>query len=212
MSKYIGILGSCATGKSTRVNKLVDHLCDTFESQEISYSFEKNGEIVDMPNCGLFFPSISLFVAGYKTKASNWVGADAIFGKLGSKDLILPFIQDMIQFADTFLIEGYFAVGGGFLRPESLSSIFSEFNQYYFTYDSLDEYVERTEGRTGHSWESRGKDPEQSAGWKSNKGFKSGMTKAKDELLTSGMRGQIVSLCKDTNIDYFIERFQKGVL
>ena len=208
MAKYIGILGSCATGKSTRVNKLVDHLGNDYDP--ISYAFSKNDNDYDLP-CGRLYPN-GLFIAGNKTKAGNWVGADGIFGKLGSKDLILEFIDIILLEADTFLVEGYFAVGGSFLRPESMSKYVDTFNQYYFLYDELGEYVERTEARTGNSWESRGKDPEQSAGWKSNKSFHSGMSKSKDELIASGMTGQIHQLCKDTDINYFIERYEQGVL
>ena len=36
--------------------------------------------------------------------------------------------------------------------------------------------------------------------------------KAKDELIASGMTGQINQLCKDTDINYFIERYEQGVL
>ena len=208
MAKYIGILGSCATGKSTRVNKLVDHLGNDYET--ITYAFSKNDNDYDLP-CGRLYPN-GLFIAGWKTKAGNWVGADGIFGKLGSKDLILEFIEIILLEADTFLVEGYFAVGGAFLRPEALSTLFDQYTQYYFTYRYLDEYVERTEGRTGNSWESRGKDPAISAGWKSNKGFINGMLKAEEELIANNMNGEIHSLTKDADINYFIERYEQGVL
>ena len=211
MAKYIGILGSCATGKSTRVNKLVDHFSETFDYQEIYYEFEKNGETHNLLS-GRFYPELSLFVAGKKTKAGNWVGADGIFGKLGTKVLILGFIEHVLTFSDTFLVEGYFAVGGSFLRPLIMSEYVEEFNQYFFLYEELQEYIERTEHRTGNSWESRGKDPEQSAGWKSNKGFWNGLTRSRQEFADSDLTGNIELCTKDEDINYFIERFERGVL
>ena len=212
MASYIGILGSCATGKSTRVNKLVEHLENTdFEYQEITYTFEKNDKTINM-NAGRFYPELSMFIVGTKTKKGNWCGADGVFGKLGSRDCLEPFVAHVLTFADTFLVEGYFGVGGTLFRPESLKEYFSDYRQYFFTYGDVSEYVERTVGRTGISWEDRGKDPLKSAGWKSNKAFRNSIANNTITLAESGMSGEILDLTKDEDVNYFIERFEQGVL
>ena len=206
--KYIGITGSCATGKSTRVNRLVDFLGEPISKH--TYTFNKGGKERTIDLGWLY--SDGLFIAGRKTNGGNWAGADYVFGKLGNKDNILPAIEHVLTFADTFLIEGYFAVGSQFLRAISLSRYVDNFSQYYFTYDNLQEYIDRTEGRTGRTWEEQGKDPITSAGWKSNQGFKNTMPKSQAELDETGMKGEIVDLTKDADINYFIERYQTGRL
>ena len=187
---------------------LVDALGTPLE--EVKYTFNKGGKERTIDLGRLY--SDGLFIAGKKTGNGNWCGADYVFGKLGSKDLILPAIEHVLTFADTFLIEGYFAVGSQFLRAISLSKYVNRFNQYFFLYDDLQEYIDRTEGRTGRTWEEQGKDPLTSAGWKSNKGFKNTIPKSQAELDETGMDGQIIKLTKDEDINYFVNRYQQGLL
>ena len=179
MKNYIGILGSCATGKSTRLNMFVEYLDNVakvpYENHD--YTFVKKDKMITIPNAGRAYAN-GVYVVGNKTKAGNWVGADYTFGKLGDKLSIYDFLESVTETHETFIVEGYFAVGGGFLRPDALSHMFDSVSQYYFLYDTLAQYVERTEGRTGVTWEERGKDAEKSAGWKSNQSFTSGMKKA----------------------------------
>jgi len=179
MKKYIGVLGSCATGKSTRLNMFVEYLDDVagIPFQIHDYTFEKNGEQILIKNAGRAYAN-GIYVVGFKNKHGKWVGADYTFGKLGDKASIYAFMREVITTHDTFIVEGYFAVGGGFLRPAALAHMFDEVHQYYFLYDTLEQYIERTEGRTEKTWAERGKDPAKSAGWKSNKSFSSGMKKA----------------------------------
>ena len=149
MKKYIGVLGSCATGKSTRLNMFVEYLDDVagIPFQIHDYTFEKNGEQILIKNAGRAYAN-GIYVVGFKNKHGKWVGADYTFGKLGDKASIYAFMREVITTHDTFIVEGYFAVGGGFLRPAALAHMFDEVHQYYFLYDTLEQYIERTEGRT----------------------------------------------------------------
>ena len=204
---YISVLGSCATGKSTRVNAFIDHLDNVLKIPYTvdDYTFTKNGEEVTIKNAGRLYNN-GLYIVGSKTTKGNWVGADNTFGKLGNKDSIYGYLDFVNKYLKphTFLVEGYFAVGGAFLRPDALADKFDVVKQYFFIYDTLDQYIERTEGRTGKSWEERGKDPEQSAGWLSNRSFISGMQKSIDG---SRDTDSIVSVDHTIDRDYFIREF-----
>jgi hypothetical protein len=209
MKSYIGILGSCATGKSTRLNMFIYYLDEVarIPYQVHDYAFRKNDETRVIKNAGRAYAN-GIYIVGNKTKAGNWVGADYTFGKLGDKDSIYDFIDEAMSVHDKFIVEGYFAVGGGFLRPDALASRFDKISQYYFLYDTLDQYVERTEGRTGKTWEERGKDPVKSAGWKSNQTFLSGMQKA---IAGSRVSDQITKVDYTKSKYYFVDEFQELV-
>tara|TARA_B100000780_G_scaffold272820_1_gene235554 strand:- start:3926 stop:4555 length:630 start_codon:yes stop_codon:yes gene_type:complete len=206
MKTYIGILGSCATGKSTRLNMFIEYLDDIagIPYQVHDYVFEKNGAEIVIKNAGRAYAN-GVYIVGNKTKSGNWVGADYTFGKLGDKQSIYNFLEEATAIHDTFIVEGYFAVGGGFLRPDALSFMFDKVNQYYFLYDTLNQYVERTENRTGKTWVDRGKDPSKSAGWKSNQSFLTGMKKA-----IAGCRhnDKIVKVDYTKNKYYFVDEFK----
>jgi hypothetical protein len=209
MKSYIGILGSCATGKSTRLNMFVEYLDEIAQVpyQVHDYTFYKKGEMHTIKNAGRAYAN-GIYIVGNKTKAGNWVGADYTFGKLGDKETIYGFIDIATEVHDTFIVEGYFAVGGGFLRPDALAPMFESVSQYYFLYDTLDQYVERTEGRTGKTWEERGKDPEKSAGWKSNQSFKNGMSKA---IKGSRSTDKVSKIDYTTNKYFFVNEFKDYV-
>ena len=211
MKSYIGILGSCATGKSTRLNMFIEHLDEVAKIpyQVHDYTFMKNDVPVTITNAGRAYAN-GIYIVGNKTKAGNWVGADYTFGKLGDKLSIYAFMEEAMSIHDTFIVEGYFAVGGGFLRPAQLREygLFDACSQYYFLYDTLDQYIERTEGRTVKTWEQRGKDPEKSAGWKSNKTFLSGMKKA---IAGTTSLDSITKVDYDTRKTYFVDEF-KGLI
>ena len=207
MKSYIGILGSCATGKSTRLNMFIEYLDEVarIPYRVHDYTFVKNDEIRVIKNAGRIYDN-GIYIVGNKTKAGNWVGADYTFGKLGDKDSIHDFIDEtLIALCDTFIVEGYFAVGGGFLRPDALAFMFDRVSQYYFLYDTLEQYVERTEGRTEKTWAERGKDPAKSAGWKSNQSFTSGMKKS-----IAGCRAvdQITKVDYTKSKHYFVDEFK----
>jgi len=206
MKSYIGILGSCATGKSTRLNMFIEYLDDIagipYETHD--YTFTKKGEQVTIKNAGRSYAN-GIYIVGNKTKAGNWVGADYTFGRLGDKVSIYEFMEKATEMNDKFIVEGYFAVGGGFLRPDALAFMFDRVSQYYFLYDTLEQYVERTEGRTEKTWTERGKDPAKSAGWKSNQSFTSGMKKS-----IAGCRAvdQITKVDYTKSKHYFIDEFK----
>jgi hypothetical protein len=109
---------------------------------------------------------------------------------------------------DKFIVEGYFAVGGGFLRPDALAPMFDKVSQYYFLYDTLEQYVERTEGRTGRTWVERGKDPVKSAGWRSNQTFLSGMKKA---IAGCRVSDQVVKVDYTKTKYFFVNEFKELV-
>lgn len=211
MKTIVSVIGSNATGKSTRINKLVDYLDQSgLTYSDVIYEFTKNGEQKTVKSGRRYENGV--FILGNKTKTGGWVGADYVLGKLGDKATIYQFMNVILESSDTMIIEGYFAVGGAGMRPQALRDNLNydiQCAQYYFLYNELQEYIDRTESRSGKTWESRGKDPEKSAGWKSNISYWKGLKKAQEqEIEGRDLVGTVNPYIKE---DFFIEEYNNYI-
>ncbi len=166
MKKWIALLGSNATGKSTRMTAYVKSLGPP--DRVLDYTFEKKGEMKTIKGAASIWGTT--LIVGRPTRDGNkWVGGDHTMGQLGSMDCAKQFLTDISEMGiETVVFEAYFGTSSKTYYPERLRDYFDTVHNYWFIYDELQEYVDRTEARSGSTWENRGKDPEASAGWRSN--------------------------------------------
>lgn len=165
MDKWIALLGANATGKSTRMAAYVESLGDP--DCVLNYAFEKNGELKVIKGAGSVYGD--MFVVGRPTRSGKWAGGDHTMGALGSIACVHTFFEYLdSKGIKTVVFEAYFGNNSTMYRPERLFEFFKEVHCRWFLYDDLQGYVDRTENRCGQTWEDKGKDPSQSAGWRNN--------------------------------------------
>ena len=210
MLKLIKIIGGNATGKSTRVKQYIDSRTDSY--QELSYTWNSitkktpDGKMMTI-NAGRLYED-GTFVMGKETMTGNWVGTDYVLGQMGNKDAAYTFLNWLSEFnVNTVIAEGYFAIGGGLytLPVMEAEELFSEVEVYAFLYATAQDYLDRTNARSGKSvteadWEAKGTIP---PGWGSNLAWQRQVDNGKmEELHTS------VTILDPltTSRDYFIGR------
>jgi hypothetical protein len=227
MKKIVCITGSNATGKSTRVREVVDHLdnvvCDTYS--DFFYRFSKEDKKTGLIkyfhiNAGRLYRKTGIFVLGSSSSnQAGWAGADKIFGKMGDKNTIYTFIEELMRNCDVAIFEGYFALKSKFMRNYVLRDRFKDtipnvqYLSYFFFYNNIDEYIERTESRSGKPWKDRPEGvnkPILSRGWEENKCMISG-------LRLSLENSSKLDSSKEVSIDapkkYFVNEFKdRGIL
>jgi hypothetical protein len=166
IKNWIALLGANATGKSTRVTEYTKSLGTA--DRVLDYTFEKNGEMKTIKGAGHIWGD--MMVVGRPTRDGlKWVGGDHTMGVLGSIACVEQFFIDMDELGiKTMVFEAYFGNNSSMYRPERLHRFFENVHHYWFLYDELQQYIDRTENRSGQTWEEKGKDAEASAGWKSN--------------------------------------------
>ena len=177
--RIIFIQGSNAIGKSTRVSHLVDSLGDTWEDHH--YTFNKVSKKEPTPKtttilAGRQYPC-GTYIVGRPTLSGVWVGTDYAFSQLGGGYSILKYLDTVVRAgAQTVIVEGFYGVGN-LLGPASLGQLYgTDLNKeyYFFIYDDIEQFIERTEGRSGKTWpRTRVKtgaiiEAENSAGWNGN--------------------------------------------
>jgi len=168
ISQFIALLGSNATGKSTRIHEYVKTLGEP--DSILDYHFHKNGEDRVIKSAGNVYGD--MFVVGLATRNGSWAGGDYTMGRLGSMECIREFYVHLDSMGiQTVLYEAMFGASSSVYRPEQILNYFGESHVYWFLYDDIQEYIDRTEKRSGRPWEGRKKTPSESAGWKSNSSF-----------------------------------------
>jgi len=198
----INIIGSNAIGKSTRVTTLVDFL-DQYDFSVIQYDTPAKG----LKEVGKLYetPQGKIFVYGnYQEKKKIWIGLDnAYLSKLEDR---LNFMKYMSELGcDTFIQEGYFNNGSKKMTMNEIKDFgISSYKYFFFLYNEVQEYIDRTNGRTGNS---RNEDwALNSAGWKNNlANFK--MRDFYLEALKKDSGCSVYSLTKDEPKDYFVTKF-----
>jgi len=148
MDRWIGILGSNATGKSTRVNALIDSKGEDYEVLEYTWNSVTarypKGRIRTLTAGRRYGDTIIL---GRKSRTGNWVGTDYVFGELGNFDAIFGFIDWLKdQGVKNVVGEGYFAMSSDRFHPDKLrdDNKFKNVDLYFFLYDTPQEYMDRT--------------------------------------------------------------------
>ena len=162
--KLINVMGTNGSGKSTRVDALVKYL-DTKMEAKLVHMDCKNGH----KEIGRIYGD--LFILGRLNNSGKWIGLDlADFCTFQSRLDLYKTISESYPEVKTFLQEGYFNNGSKKATKETLSEYnVSSYVYYVFVYDTIEQFIERCNGRTGKS---RGLEwAEKSAGWNDNKSF-----------------------------------------
>ena len=169
MKQWVALMGANATGKSTRMFEYVKTLGPA--DRVFDYTFEKNGEMRTVKQAGHIWGNI--FVVGRPARdGKKWVGGDYTMGRIGTKAHTLEFLASLEdEGIDTVVFEAYFNTNSLIYHPDTLYDIFDKVNNYWFYYDTLEEFAAKTAARSGRTWEEREADPEEAAGWKNNKTF-----------------------------------------
>jgi hypothetical protein len=200
--KIINIGGTNGIGKSTRMNVLVDYMETTFGTKPFMYDITI-GKDPKVLNKQVGFTSNGYLFIGAKTQAGGWVGWDrADFSSWTKRIALFKDVFENFPEIHTIIVEGYFnnrsAQGSPKSIREQISPEISNLH-YVFLYDNINEYIERTNGRTGKD---RGLEwAEKSPGWKDNEVFKR-FSKVYTEESEGGDKCTVLN--KDESKDYFV--------
>ena len=161
----INILGSNATGKSTRVSYLTKWLDSHWSSEGFEYNTVKKG----LKDIGKFYPELGLLILGGNTRKGGWVSLDR--ADLSSYEQKLNFYKDIAEnFPQvvSILQEGYFNNRSVQGSPNNLRNWgITSSKMYFLYYDKVEDFLERTNARSGKT--ERGLDwAENSPGWRDN--------------------------------------------
>jgi hypothetical protein len=153
--KLIYIVGANATGKSTRVTKIVDSLGKSYEP--IMFRNKEAGRIYES----------GFAIIGNRTKSGKWVGMDSF--PENNWDERHKFLKSVTSTngVHTVIMEGYFnMVALAASSDRFLEDGFDEIDYYFFLYDKIEDYLERVNMRKGETrtleW------AENSVGWGEN--------------------------------------------
>lgn len=159
--KFVSIIGANATGKSTRMTRVIDSLGEVCEPILINGNEE-----------GRIYPDSGICIIGNRTKTGKWVSMDSF---------VLTSWTDRIEFfkglskdprLKVVLIEGYFNMITKASNLDSWKNYgFDEAEYIFMFYDTVEEFCARVNVRN----ETKGivKDLDwaiNSAGWKNNEG------------------------------------------
>lgn len=207
--KLSNIMGTNALGKSTRINCLVDYLGEDYE--EVSYTFlrkskaEPDGVMTTIQNIGRYYKKHKILIVGRKNNSGVWVGLDtADLNNWGSKiEFYTRIINKELPYDIEHIIqEGYFNNTSMQGSPNALKTIgFTSADFYIFIYDTVDEYLERCNSRSGKirdiDW------AKNSPGWKDNTTYSNTLKNYKKEEDSNFV---VYKLCKDEHVDYFVRK------
>ena len=203
MKRFIAMLGANATGKSTRMSEYVHTLGQP--DSILDYHYHKNGEDLVIKAAGNIYGST--FVVGRPNRKGTWVGGDTTVSDLGSTVCIQDFFTHLDSIGiETVVYEAYFAASLTLFRPPKINEFFEESHVYWLLYDTVEQYVERTEARSGISWEQREKAPIDSSGWKDNVGLLSVLRRT---LLQVTGSSTVQRVPIDVPKTWFIEEMKK---
>lgn len=157
--KLISLIGGNATGKSTRMTKVIDSLGEVYEP----IIFMKK-EVGRKYSCGIS-------VIGKRTKEGKWVSMDSFPTNDWQKRF--EFFEELAndQKIHTLLIEGYFNMCAVASRPSFWHQHgYDELQFYFFIYDDVNKFLARVNERLDGK-KTRDIDwAKDSSGWKDNCG------------------------------------------
>lgn len=168
--RLINFMGANGVGKSTRTKALIDYLMDNFEYKDFEYEVTRKGSETKTEVIGLEFSNGWLVLGKFAKGGTQWVSLDAAF--LSKWEQRIEFIETISKHPeiDTLFMEGYFNNRSRQSSPNNLKLHgVSEVHILTAYYDDIQEFIDRTNGRTGKE---RGVEwALQSAGWNDNKLF-----------------------------------------
>lgn len=169
----INIGGSNGIGKSTRMNVLTNYMEEKFGFTPFMYNITK-GKDTEILYQEVGFTSNGYLFIGAKKKTGGWVGWDkADFSSWSKRIALFKDIYDNYPEIHTIVVEGYFNNRSIQGSPNAIRNGVGEnafSRNWIFLYDNINEFIERTNGRTGKE---RGIDwAEKSSGWQDNEVFR----------------------------------------
>jgi|SaaInl8_200m_RNA_FD_contig_81_619839_length_10764_multi_4_in_0_out_0_4 hypothetical protein len=201
----VNIGGSNGIGKSTRMNVLVNYMEENYGKTDFEYDITKGKDPKIIHKIVGFTSNGYLFIGG-KTQKGGWVGWDkADFSSWGKRIALYKDIYDNYSDIHTIVVEGYFNNRSAQGSPKAIRAGVSEnavSKNYVFLYDDIQEYIDRTNGRTGKD---RGIEwAEKSSGWNDNAVFE---RFSKVYLEENIGEDTCTVLNKDEPKDYFVKEF-----
>ena len=207
MTNITFLMGANATGKSTRFKTFVDHLGDEYQTFPYTFFDDKKGEnrTVDM---GRLYNN-GYLILGSETKKGGWVCLDkAVLSKQDMRTDFYKWVIDNDPRVLHIFVEGYFNTMSPRSRPAFLRETgFDTISCFFAFYDTVEEFIDRTEARSGSTWESKGKDPYTCAGWKDNEGFKRAFAKCYDDDHNPIDGRRVIRMAVDAPKDYLVELY-----
>jgi hypothetical protein len=203
-------MGANATGKSTRMRAFVDHLGEEYEEYEYTFLDTKKGVAKERTVIlGRLYDNGYLVLGSEAKNDAGWVCLDKAV--LSKQDTRTDFYKHVMVNDDRVLhifVEGYFNTMSPRSRPAFLRETgFDNIDCFFMFYDTVEEFIDRTESRSGATWESKGKDPYTCAGWKDNEGFKRAFAKCHDDDHNPSDGRRVIRLPIDASKDYFVRRY-----
>jgi len=203
MHRFIALLGANATGKSTRMNEYIKTLGDP--DSVLDYHFHKNGEDIVLKSAGHIYGD--MLIVGRHTRKGSWAGGDYTMGRLGSIVCIQEFFTHLDSIGiKTVVYEAFFGAANSAYRPEQIHKYFEDSHCYWFLYDDIQDYIDRTSNRSGRPWAERNKTPFDSAGWKGNLSFFKAFDKT--TLAVSGTNSTVERVSITAPRDWLIEEMK----
>lgn len=156
--KLICLIGSNATGKSTRLTHVVDSLGEDYQPL-----------FIDNKEVGRIYIEQRICIIGKRTGTRKWVSMDSF--PLQNWESRLKFFKELKESnkVDILLIEGYFnmvAIAG---RPPNWHEIgFETLHYYFFLYDTIDQFLERINERLNGKQKKNMEWAKTSPGWRDN--------------------------------------------
>lgn len=158
--RLISVIGSNATGKGTRVARVIDALGERYTPLLF-----KGKEV------GRIYPEKRICVIGKRQSGERWVSMDSF--PCQNWDDRLVFFKELkdSNVVDTLLIEGYFnmvAVAG---RPPAWHDIgYDQLNYYFLVYDTVEDFLNRINERLLGKEIKTMQWAKESSGWRDNEG------------------------------------------
>ena len=202
------VIGANAVGKSTRFRTFVDALGTSYEDYQYTF-FDTKKDVERTVTIGRLFPNGYLVMGEEAKNHAGWVCLDKAY--LSTQDLRTDFYKWVIandSRVKHIFAEGYFNTNSPRSRPNFLRETgFDQIDCWFMFYDTVEQFIERTESRSGSTWESKGKDPHTCAGWKDNGGFARGYATAmaNDNHPSDGRR--VLRMRIDAPKDFLVEQY-----
>ena len=208
MTNITFLMGANATGKSTRMKALVDHMGEEYETYPYTF-FDTKKDKNRTVDLGRLYPNGYLVLGSESKNQAGWVCLDkAVLSTQDMRTDFYKWVMDNDPRVRHIFVEGYFNTTSPRSRPNFLRKTgFDQIDCFFMFYDNEQEFIDRTEARSGTTWESKGKDPYTSAGWKDNIAFTRAYAKAMedDNNPTDGRR--VLRMPIDAPKGYLVELY-----
>ena len=197
------LIGSNATGKSSRMRYLYDFLQSKGLSEKIiTRPFTNKRGITKEAQMGILFENGVLLLGGNYNSTAGWASLDELSKKgintIANRNALLNEMAASNEYITHVYCEGYFNCAGTGFRPEALHNNLTGYDKIdvmVMHYDEPQEFIDRCNLRTSMTFEITGKKAGvtgsdvrdmawclASAGWGDNQGFRTFIRKAAEQV------------------------------